>query len=149
MEKLAEMSAKLSKKRGGNDGGRSDSDLSSDEVDENGKLNLKQYREMLSKIYPSRHMKEEVEATPSPVRRSKRLAKQEPEEENVVLGVKEHEESSPRTKSRSGRKRRPVKSKSGPKSKRSKSEERRDSSTESEDEEEQEYEPESSSETGM
>ena len=149
MEKLAEMSSKLSKKRGGNDGGRSDSDNSGDEVDENGKLNLKQYREMLSKIYPSRHMKEKVEATPSPVRRSKRLAKQEPDDENVVLGVKEHEESSPRTKTRSGRKRRPVKSKSGPKTKRSKSEERRDSSSESAEEDEDEYEPESSSDDSV
>ena len=104
MEKLAELSSRLTKKRGGNDGGGSDSDQSGDEVDENGKLNLKQYREMLAKMYPSRHIKEKVEATPSSVRRSKRLANQDPEEENVVLGVKDSEESSPRGKGRGGRK---------------------------------------------
>ena len=148
MEKLAELSSKLTKKRGGNDGGRSDSDQSGDEVDEAGKLNLKQYREMLAKMYPSHYMKERVELTQSPVRRSKRLANQDPDEENVVLGVRESEET-PRAKGRSGRKRRPVKTKRGPKSKRSKSEERRDSSSESSDEEEEEYEPESSSDDSV
>lgn len=148
-EKLAEMSSKLTKKRAGNDGGKSDSDHSEDEVDENGKLNLKQYREMLAKMYPSRHMREKADATSSPIRRSKRLANQDPEEENVVLGVKDKEEASPRARSNGGRKRRPVKTKRGPKSKRSKSEERKDSSSESSEEDEELYEQDSSSDDSV
>jgi ATP-dependent Lon protease len=95
--RLAEMAKQMSKKR--NDSGPgdgSDNESASDEAGK-GKFDMKEYREMLAEMFPSKHARAKAEATPSsdgkPARRSKRLAKKKKEKENVVLHVEESEES--------------------------------------------------------